>query len=116
MNIYHIWCDLVPGTRDLDFARAVEGWLGHLRDEGVIAGFRLTRRKLGFGVEGLGSWHVMIETEDLAQLDRAFTVAARRSGDAEVLHHAVNHLARNAKFALYRDFPDPVRHEGEERF
>jgi len=28
----------------------------------------------------------------------------------------LNSLVRNAVFALYRDFPDPVRHHGEERF
>ena len=28
----------------------------------------------------------------------------------------VNSLVTNATFALYRDFPDPVRQTGEERF
>lgn len=116
MNLYHVFCDLAPGMRDLEFARAVEAWLEHLRENGAIAGWRLCRRKLGLGIDGLGEWHVMIEAEDLAQLDRAFALAAARAEPAEGLHHAVNHMARNARFALYRDFPDPVRHEGEERF
>lgn len=116
MNLYHIWCDLVPGTRDLDFARAVEGWLGHLREQGAIEAFRITRRKLGLGPDGLGEWHIVVETRDLAQLDAAFVLAASRAGSTEVLHHCVNRLARNTRFALYRDFPDTVRVEGEEQF
>ena len=116
MDLYHVWCDTAPGTRDLTFARGVQAWLGHLKDRGAIEGFRLTRRKLGLGLEGLGEWHIIIEVRDLAQLDAAFKLAASRADPVETLHHAVNHLARNARFALYRDFPDPVRREGEERF
>jgi hypothetical protein len=32
------------------------------------------------------------------------------------MHFGVNSLVQNATFALYRDFPDVVRHFGEERF
>jgi hypothetical protein len=32
------------------------------------------------------------------------------------VHFGVNSQITNATFALYRDFPDPARHEGEERF
>ena len=116
MDLYHVWCDTVPGTRDLEFAKGVRAWLGHLQSRDAIAGFRVTRRKLGLGLEGLGEWHIIIETRDLAQLDAAFALAASRADPVETLHHAVNHLARNARFALYRDFPDPVREEGAERF
>jgi hypothetical protein len=28
----------------------------------------------------------------------------------------VNQLVKNASFALYRDFPDPFRERGQERF
>ena len=58
----------------------------------------------------------MIETRDLAQLEEAFQRVARRDGDIEGFHAAVNQSVRNARFGLYRDFPDPVRNEGEERF
>jgi hypothetical protein len=34
----------------------------------------------------------------------------------ETVHHGVNSLVCNAMFGLYRDFPDPVRHSGEEKF
>lgn len=116
MDLYHIWFDARDGVRDLDLARAVGLWLGHLKDQGLIADWRLTRRKLGLGPPGLGDWHVVVEVTDLAQLDRAFALAATRAGEAETLHHGINGLVHRTTFALYRDFPDPMRQTGAERF
>jgi hypothetical protein len=116
MNIYHIWCDLKPGIGDLTFTEKVGAYLGHLKEQGLIEGFRLTRRKLGLGAPGLGEFHVMIEVRDLAQLDSAFGRVAGRREPVEGFHFGVNSLVTNATFALYRDFPDPVRHTGEEKF
>jgi hypothetical protein len=84
MDLYHIWADLAPGMSDLEFARAIDAYLGRV--------------------------------DDLAQLDRAFQAAATRAEPIEGAHHAVNHMVRNACFALYRDFPDPMRVAGQERF
>ena len=116
MDLYHIWCNLRPGVSDVEFCDNVDRYLGELRREGRIAGHRLTRRKLGLGPSALGEFHVAIEVEDLAQLDRAFQVVSTRSGPIETLHHAVNHLATDLTFALYRDFPDPQRVRGDEKF
>jgi hypothetical protein len=116
MNIYHIWCDLKPGVGDLAFTEKVAHYLGHLKEQGLIEGYRLTRRKLGLGAPGLGEFHVMIEVRDLAQLDTAFDRVAGRREPVEGFHFGVNSLVTNATFALYRDFPDPVRHAGEEKF
>lgn len=116
MDLYHIWCNLEPGTSDLEFCAAVDGYLGALAAEGRIAAHRITRRKLGLGPRTLGEFHVVIEVADLAQLERAFALVATRDGPIEVLHHAVNRHARDVTFALYRDFPDPQRARGGERF
>ncbi|HEY7608899.1 MAG TPA: DUF6614 family protein [Alphaproteobacteria bacterium] len=116
MDLYHIWCDLKPGQSDLDFAEHVGRYLGKLKAEGLIAGYRLGRRKLGFGIPGLGEFHVEIETKDLAQLERAFQTVSTRADPVESLHHAVNSRVENFKAALYRDFPDPHRRKGEEKF
>ena len=116
MDVYHIWCDLRPGVGDLIFAEKTSTYLGHLKEQGLIEEFRLTRRKLGLGAAGLGEFHVMIETRDLAQLDAAFHRVAGRREPVEGFHFGVNSLVINATFALYRDFPDPVRHAGEEKF
>lgn len=116
MDHYHVWCNLKDGVRDLDFAERVHAYLGHLKDAALIAGYRLSRRKLGLGPASLPEFHIVIEVEDLAQLDRAFGRVAARTDPVEGLHHAVNSLVTDARFALYRDFPDAVRERGEEKF
>jgi hypothetical protein len=116
MNLYHIWCDLKPGVSDLNFTENVTRYLGHLQEQGLIERYRLTRRKLGLAPAALGEFHVMIEVHDLAQLDTAFDHVAGRREPVEGFHFGVNSLVTNATFGLYRDFPDPVRHAGEEKF
>jgi hypothetical protein len=116
MNIYHAWCDLKPGVSDITFSDGVEQYMHHLRAQGLIESWRLTRRKLGLGADGLGEFHLMIEFIDMAQLDRAFNHVAKRSEPTEGFHFGVNSLAQNVRFALYRDFPDPQRQRGNERF
>jgi hypothetical protein len=116
VDLYHVWCDLRPETSDVEFCDAITRYLGRLRERGLIREFRLTRRKLGLGPERLGEFHVTIEVDDLAQLERAFQQVSARSGAFEELHATVNRAAARATFALYRDFPDPQRVRGEERF
>jgi hypothetical protein len=116
VNIYHIWCNLKPGVGDLEFSEQLGAYLGHLKAEGLIADWRLMRRKLGLGPPSFGEFHVMIEVSDLAQLDAAFFRVGARSEPVETLHFGVNSLVRDAVFALYRDFPDTVRQHGEEKF
>jgi len=116
MDLYHIWCDLKPGIGDLEFADKVAAYMSHLQQQGMIETWRLSRRKLGLGPPGLGEFHIVIETNDLAQLDQAFQHVASRREPVESVHHGVNSLVRNAIFGLYRDFPDPVRHHGDEKF
>jgi hypothetical protein len=116
MDVYHIWCDLKPGVRDSAFSEAVSRYLDRLKAEKKIESWRLMRRKLGLGPSGIGEFHIVIEIRDLAQLDAAFHVVASRREPLEGVHFGVNSLVQNATFALYRDFPDVVRHFGEERF
>jgi hypothetical protein len=116
MDLYHIWCDLKPGVSDAALAENASKYLGHLKGGGRIESWRLTRRKLGLGAAGLGEFHIIIETKDLAQLEQAFQHVSSRREPVEGLHHGLNSLVQNATFALYRDFPDPHRHFGEEKF
>ena len=109
MDCYEIWCDLKDGANDLRFTEDVAGYMSYLRERGLIEGFRLTRRKLGFGIPELGEFHITIETRDLAQLEQAFQRAASRDPEVEPLHARVYGAVRNTRFALYRDFPDEVR-------
>lgn len=116
MDCYELWCDLKPGVRDRDFVDALAAWLGRLQTDGRIAGWRLMRKKLGLGPGHLGEFQVLIDVHDLAQLDEAFRAAAERSDPVEGLHAGTNQLVTNFQAALYRDFPDPNRVFGQERF
>jgi hypothetical protein len=116
VDIYHIWFDLKPGTADIELSDRLGAYLGHLKEQGLIAGWRLTRRKLGLAPREFREFHAMIEIRDLQQLDRAFSRVAARGEPVEGLHVAVNSLVSDAVFALYRDFPDPVRQRGAEKF
>jgi len=116
MDLYHTWFDLKPGVKDLEFGRAMGRYMGYLKSNGMIENWRLSRRKLGLGPSELGEFHIVMETKDLAQLDAAFNHVASRREPVESVHFGVNSQVQNLKFALYRDFPDTVRHEGEEKF
>lgn len=116
MDLYHVWCDLKHGVRGSNFAESVRLCMEHLKEDGLIASWRLTRRKLGFGPRELGEWHLMIEVLDLHQMQDLFERMARREDPEESLHHAMNALVINTTFALTRDYPDPVRESGHETF
>ena len=76
----------------------------------------MLRRKLGLAPATMGEFQILIETRDLAQLDAAFMSVSRRAEPVERAHHSVNSLVVNFQAGLWRDFPDPHRHHGEERF
>lgn len=116
MDLLLNWFDLAPGTNDIAFCEAVDAYLGPLKERGEIASYRLTRRKLALGVAELGEWFLVIEAQGLAQLDRAFQTVSTRAGPIEGFHAAVNQKVVNLRAALYRDFPDPQRVRGEEKF
>ncbi len=116
MNLYHVWCNLKDGVRDTEFSDRAAAYLGHLKEQGLIAGYRITRRQLGLGPTELPEFHPILEFEDLAQVDRVFGQVAARADPTESFHHGVNSLVRDTIFALYRDFPDPVRQRGQEKF
>lgn len=116
MDCYEIFCDLKPGVRDHDFVTALSGWLGKLKDDGKIEGWRLLRKKLGLAPAHFGEFQILIDTRDLAQLDAAFKAASERAEPAESRHFSVNSLITQFQAALYRDFPDSHRVRGQEKF
>lgn len=109
MDTYAIWVDLKPGQDDLEFARNVRAYLDWYVQKDMAEGWRLKRRKFGFGPDGLGEWSIEIDFASLAQMDLAFAQAARRSGELEGLHAEVYSRVVNFRSALMRDFPDPMR-------
>ena len=116
MEIYNIYCDLKEGIKDTDFSDAVHAFLGRVKQEGRVAAYRVTRRKLGLGPAQIPEWHLMLEFENMAQMDQVFAEVSSRAEPVESFHLAVNSKVRNLIFSLYRDFPDPGRVRGQEQF
>ncbi|HXC30129.1 MAG TPA: DUF6614 family protein [Stellaceae bacterium] len=116
MDVYHIWFNLRDGVSDIEFAQSGRAYLDHLKELGSIAGYRITRRKLGLGPPQLPQWHITIDFENLAQMDSAFDRVSSRTDPIESFHHAVNSKVQDIFFALYRDFPDSTRVTGQEKF
>ena len=106
MDIYHIWFNLKPDTDEGRFAEAVTAFLDHMQAEKTIAAWRMMRCKLGLRPDRVPEFHIMVETENLAQLDRAFGLAAARSGETDQLHFTANAMVQDVTFALFRDWPD----------
>lgn len=116
MDIYHIWCDLKSGQSDTEFVANATRYFDHLKQDAGLKAHRITRKKLGLAPSDLLEFHITLEFDDLAGLDATFNHVATREGAVENFHHAVNSKVSNVKFALYRDFPDPVRRTGGEKF
>ena len=106
MDVYQIWFELKPGTKEETFAEAVTLFLDHLEAERKIETWRMLRCKLGLRPDALPEFVILVETEDLAQLDKAFAATAAREGLVDDLHFSANAMVQNVKFALYRDWPD----------
>jgi hypothetical protein len=106
MNYYHMWFNLRPQVRPNEFCKAVDAYLGYLKSRDLNAGWRLTRRKFGFGPAALGEYHVAVEVRDLTQLDAAFGRVAQRDAEVETLHRPVYTAVTDFQSALYRDYPD----------
>ena len=109
-DIYHIWADKKKGISDLDFANNMRKFLQHLVDEGKMNSFRITRMKLGFrSIQDLPEWHMMMEFDNMAQLDKAFDRVVPRKGELEKEHISFNKFVEdNIQHALYRDWPDAI--------
>ena len=116
MDIYHVWCNLKSEVKDLDFVEETQRYLDHLQEKGQIQSYRITRCKLGFRPPQLREFHITLEFGDLGQMQAAFDNVATRAEPVEGLHQAVNAKVQDAFFALYRDFPDPGRVRGQEKF
>lgn len=111
MNLYHCSIDLRDNAKAVAFAVAIEAWMEHLKSNNKIVGWRLFRRKLGFGAPKARDFLLEVEVEDLTQLDQAFRFTASMDEDVEALYTSVHQMVGEVDIALYRSFPDPERAE-----
>ena len=107
MDIYHIWADKEGHITDLEFVNNMKAFLEHLKSEGKMESYRITRCKMGFRSMDIPEWHIMMEFRNMAQMDAAFERVAPLEGELETKHRSFNQfVAGNIQHALYRDWPD----------
>ena len=107
MDIYHIWADKEGHITDLEFVNNMKAFLEHLKSEGKMESYRITRCKMGFRSMDIPEWHIMMEFRNMAQMDSAFERVAPLEGELETKHRSFNQfVADNIQHALYRDWPD----------
>ena len=107
MDIYHIWADKDGDITDLEFVNNMKAFLEHLKSEGKMETYRITRCKMGFRSMDIPEWHIMMEFRNMAQMDAAFERVAPLEGELETKHRSFNQfVADNIQHALYRDWPD----------
>jgi len=107
MDIYHIWADKEGDISDTEFVNNMRAFLEHLKSEGKMESYRITRCKMGFRSMDIPEWHIMMEFRNMAQMDSAFERVAPLEGELETKHRSFNQfVADNIQHALYRDWPD----------
>src|SRR6056300_14261 len=107
MDIYHIWADKDGDITDQEFVKNMQSFLEHLKSEGKMESYRITRCKMGFRSLDIPEWHIMMEFRNMAQMDAAFERVAPLEGELETKHRSFNQfVADNIQHALYRDWPD----------
>jgi hypothetical protein len=105
MDIYHVRCDLRPANRDQHFHENAARCMDHLRAEGLIESWRLTRRQLAHEPD---DWHLLIELRELRRIEDTFQRMSTRGDDEEEgLHQAMNAQVTKARFSLTRGLPEP---------
>ena len=109
MDIYHIWADKQGDISDLDWVNNMKSFFDHLKAEGKLETYRITRCKMGFRSMDIPEWHIMMEFQNMAQMDLAFQRVAPLEGELETKHRSFNQfVAGNIQHALFRDWPDEL--------
>jgi hypothetical protein len=108
MDIYHVWADKEGDISDIEWVSNMRGFFDHLISEGKMESYRITRCKMGFrSIADMPEWHIMMEFQDMAQLERCFQRVAPKQGELEDKHRSFNQfVAGNIQHAYYRDWPD----------
>ena len=108
MDLYTIWADKAGDITDTEWVAGMRSFFDHLVAEGKMAGYRITRCKMGFrSITDMPEWMIIMEFQDMAQMDLAFRRVAKKEGALEDAHRSFNQfVAGNIQHALFRDWPD----------
>jgi len=107
MDYYHIWANKSGKITDLKWVNHMKSFLDHLKSEDNIVDYKITRCKMGFrSIDKLPEWHIVMEFNDMAQLERSFRRVAPLEGELENKHHAFNQfVSGDIQHAYYSDWP-----------
>jgi len=107
-DIYTIWADKEGNISDLDWVNGMKSFFDHLKSEGKMEDYRITRCKMGFrSIADMPEWMILMEFRDMAQMDLAFKRVAPLAGELEAKHKSFNQFVSGTiQHALFRDWPD----------
>ncbi len=93
---------------DLDWVNGMKSFFDHLKSEGRMEDYRITRCKMGFrSIADMPEWMILMEFKDMAQMDSAFKRVAPLEGELEAKHKSFNQFVSGTiQHALFRDWPD----------
>jgi hypothetical protein len=111
MNLYHCMIELKSGAKALHFSAAVDQWMGHLADQGMIAGWRLFRRKFGLSSGQHSDFILEIEVDGMSQLEDTFRRLGQGGDMAERRYDQLHQMIGKVEIGLYRPYPDPENRE-----
>lgn len=111
MDLYHCMIELKSDAKALAFAASVEQWMSELKQEGLIGGWRLMRRKMGLASGPHTGFILEVEFESMSALEKAFRSVAQFT-EGEMRHYELMHaMIASYSVGLYRPFPDAERRE-----
>jgi len=109
MDLYTIWANKQGDITDLEWVNGMKSFFDHLKSEGKMESYRITRCKLGFrSIADMPEWMILMEFKNMAQMDEAFKRVAPLEGELEVKHKSFNQFVdcSTIQHALFRDWPD----------
>ena len=88
MDIYTIWADKEGDISDLDWVNGMKSFFDHLKSEGKLEDYRITRCKMGFrSIANMPEWMILMEFKDMGQMDLAFKRVAPLAGELQFNTH-----------------------------
>ena len=112
MNLYHCMIELKSDAKALAFAAACTAWMEYLQSNGLIAGWRLMRRKFGLSSGAHTDFLLEVEVTGMAMLDDTFRALGRVTDEPALRRYEQMHaMIDSVQIGLYRPYPDPEQRE-----
>ena len=87
-DLYTIWANKEGDISDIDWVNGMKSFFDHLKSEGKMESYRITRCKMGFrSIPDLPEFMIIMEFRDMAQMESAFQRVAPQQGELETKHN-----------------------------